>query len=170
MEKTYKTESRHIKRLALNARVTFRWRKLLLDYQPLILIFLICIMNWWIVDNEINHNYYFLVWFALCVISIPMFLILNILFSFLTRYKTLEEQIEGTMKEYLKDHSWRHIYLLMKKHNFPEIVKIALGKILYQKVMKKTNNEELISIIEKDNRFKIDKEKRMFTKEKKEAK
>lgn len=169
MEKTYKTESRHVKRLALNARVTFRWRKLLLDYQPLILMFLMGAMNWWIVDNQITHSYYFLVWIALCAISIPMFLILNILFSFLPRYKTLEDQIEGTVKEYLKEHSWRHVYLLMKKHSFPEIIKIPLGRILYQKVMKMTKKEELILIIVKDKRFKIDKEKRMFIKEKKET-
>jgi hypothetical protein len=35
--------------------------------------------------------------------------------------------------------------------------------------MKMTKKEELILIIEKDKRFKIDKEKRMFIKEKKEA-
>lgn len=163
MEKTYKSESRVIKRMALAARLTFRQRKILLDLQPFLVAILMMTMNGWIVIEQITGNK-IVAWFAISLLSIPMYLLIIFMLSTIPKFNTLEEYIEHEIGKYLEEHAWRNIYMLMKKHKFPIIIDNALQNILYKKIKKMKTKSEILELItadglfiydEKDNALKI---------------
>lgn len=167
MEKTYKTESRQIKRIALNARLTFNYRNIILSYQNYVIAICLMLLAALITDVLVKHDYYIFSWIGICIISIPMYILLTFVFSMIPRYETLDLQIEGAIKKYLKDHSWRNIYLLMKKHKFPIVITNALENIFYKKVSIISNQKKIIKIIEKDDIFKFDRDNKKIIKIKK---
>lgn len=164
MEKRYRSEAREVKKIALAARLTFRQRKLFLDIQPYLTALFFMIMCGVIVSVEINTTYPIFAWFVLCIMSIPMYIIMLFLFHCLPKFKTLDEYIEYSLKKHLKEHSWRHISMLLKNHKFPKIIEDILLKILMTKINKMARRQEIIEIlkkyeylvyIEEENSFKI---------------
>lgn len=156
MEKSYKSEARQVKRIALSARLTFRQRKMILDYQHILLGILFAIMSYFITDNSGMEGRKILTFIVIMILSIPMYIILLLLLNEIPKFKTLEEQIEFSLNSYLNDHSWRNVYMLMKKHKFPIIIEDALTNILSKKLSKIHNSPDLWDIVTKDGLFKKD--------------
>ncbi len=168
MKKTYKSEAREVKKRALAARLTFRQRKLFLHIQPYLTAMFFMILSGVIVSIGVDNKYPIVVWFALCIISIPLYLIVLVMFNCIPKFKTLDEHIEYSLKEYLKQHSWRNVSMLLKKHKFPKIIESALLRILLKKVSKMVKKKEIIETLEKfghvkyieeENRFKMTRKK-----------
>lgn len=150
MKKTYKEESRMIKRLALSARLMFRQRKILLDFSPFIIGMMMMSLSFVLSDFLAPEENKGLAFFVFCIFSIPMTCIFIFITKLLPSFQTLDEYIEHEIRTYLKQHSWRNVYMLLKKHKFPKIIEKALLKILFRKINRIKTSQELKKWIEED--------------------
>lgn len=148
IKKAYKTEAREIKKKALSARLTFRQRKVFLNIQPYLTGLFFMALNGFLVIEGFETNYPIFAWFVLCLMSIPMYITIYLMFGFLPKFTTLEEYIEYSLKSYLKDFSWRSISVILKKHKFPKIIESILLKILLLKISKMAKKKEIIESLE----------------------
>lgn len=165
MPKRYKEESKKIKNIEKKANIIFKQRKQIVNILPSILALVMMIMNGHIVFYGFTTKYPFLVWCVLCVLSIPFYIIMFTMISFIPKFKTKEEQMCYEISSYLKDYSWRCVYQIIKNNIISEKIDNVLLNILQKKIDRNTRKDELVKIILKDELLEINDNKLIFKKE-----
>lgn len=161
MEKTYKSEAKMIRRISFSARMTFKHRKFFLDVQPYIVSISMVIAMYFLSDFMIPVHK-MLGWIFFSIIAIPMTLLIVFMLDILPKFSDVDDYAEHHIREYLTDHSWRNVYVLLKKQRFPEQIEKVLFRVLFRKINRIAKSSEIKAWIVEDGYFERDDQTRRF--------